>query len=85
MTTDGKQTDSKNNISGILCQICKKEGHYAACWWFHYTDNHQESEIPEALAALQIGNEGASPWFPDTGATAHVTDGIVLLILDQIH
>jgi hypothetical protein len=55
----------------IVCQICDKEGHAARdCWWRHEDDDDDSREDKEAqIASYSIDTN----WYPDTGATHHIT------------
>ncbi|KAL1195980.1 Retrovirus-related Pol polyprotein from transposon RE2 [Cardamine amara subsp. amara] len=52
-------------------------GHHALKCWHRFDNSYQSEDVPAALAAMHItdvteasGNE----WYPDSGATAHITN-----------
>lgn len=66
------QTDADQKM---VCQICGKTGHPAIRCWHRFDNSYQEDEIPQALAAVRITEiTDGSDWYPDSGATAHVTN-----------
>ncbi|CAA7059936.1 unnamed protein product [Microthlaspi erraticum] len=68
------QSDTENKK---LCQICGKKGHVALSCWHRFYNAYQEEEMPMAMAAMCITNitdQTGHEWFPDTGASAHVTN-----------
>lgn len=75
------QNEVKNNSqmstsaqpSQITCQICFKNGHTTLRSWNRFNFAHQPTEMPQALAALQLSETGLSDWIPDSGASAHMT------------
>lgn len=66
--------DNSTNFYEVISQIYKKQGHTVTHCWFWYADNQQDSEIPQALAAMQLSEENIGTWFLDTDTTAHVID-----------
>ncbi|KAL0788033.1 hypothetical protein Bca101_004279 [Brassica carinata] len=55
------------------CQICGRTGHTALKCWNRFDNNFQPNDIPPALAALQVSGVSGSEWYPDSGASAHIT------------
>ncbi|KAI4303075.1 hypothetical protein MLD38_038749 [Melastoma candidum] len=55
----------------IICQICNRRGHAAATCNLRY--NRALENIPEALAALSVDAGATDVWYPDSGATDHMT------------
>ena len=65
------ETDSRP-----VCQICGRVGHQALKCWHRFDNSYQMEDMHNALAALRITDVTNSPgheWFPDSGATSHVT------------
>ncbi|KAJ0094186.1 hypothetical protein Patl1_15809 [Pistacia atlantica] len=60
-----------------ICQICGKRGHTALKCYNRFNHSFQAKDIPKALAAMTITDSQDSAWFPDTGATAHMTSHAV--------
>lgn len=67
-----QNTKPTNNVP-LQCQICKKSGHTALRCWYRFDNSYQVDEIPTALAAVHIEEPYGSEWYPDTGATSHIT------------
>ena len=57
-----------------VCQICNKRNHTALKCFNRFNHFFTPDNIPQALAALKIADNQDSDWFPDTGATDHITD-----------
>ncbi|KAK2991574.1 hypothetical protein RJ640_013834 [Escallonia rubra] len=73
------QSQPKNNAANPeghpqICQICNKKGHEALKCWHRFNHSFQATDIPKALAAMHVTDSQDSEWFPDTGATAHITE-----------
>lgn len=56
-----------------VCQICGRVGHIALKCWNRFDNNYQPTEVPQALAALQLSDLSGREWIPDSGASAHIT------------
>lgn len=41
--------------------------------WHRFNQTFQSEDIPHALAALSISNDQDNEWFPNMGASAHMT------------
>ena len=54
----------------VTCQICNKEGHRATDCWSRYDEDGDDDEEKEVHAA-SYGVD--TNWYPDTGATHHIT------------
>jgi hypothetical protein len=65
------------------CEICKKHGHSASdCWWRHADDKKDNCEKSANLASYGVDTN----WYPDTGATEHITSELnKLLIANKYH
>nr|CAN61640.1 hypothetical protein VITISV_021909 [Vitis vinifera] len=60
--------------SSVHCQLCDKEGHLAKrCWNFLKLKKKQSANLAEAFSAYSIQDFNDSEWFPDSGATSHMT------------
>ncbi|KAL5699696.1 hypothetical protein ACHQM5_030565 [Ranunculus cassubicifolius] len=57
----------------IVCQICKKPNHDALQCYNRFNQTYQSEHLPQALAAMKLSDSQDSAWFPDTGASAHMT------------
>ncbi|KAF8401648.1 hypothetical protein HHK36_012594 [Tetracentron sinense] len=68
--SQGKVEEQKD---AIICQICNKRNHTALKCFNRFNHSFQADDIPQALAAFSIADNQNSEWFPDTGATAHMT------------
>ncbi|KAL5715327.1 hypothetical protein ACHQM5_017160 [Ranunculus cassubicifolius] len=58
---------------GADCQICGKPNHSALRCFNRFNHAYQADDIPQALAAMKLSDSESSAWFPDTGASAHMT------------
>ncbi|KAF8391041.1 hypothetical protein HHK36_023341 [Tetracentron sinense] len=61
--------------SGSLptCQICEKRGHVALKCWYRFNQSFAPDDVPQALAAMTISDSQDHAWYPDTGASTHMT------------
>lgn len=57
----------------LACQICKRPGHDALRCWYRFDNSFQGEDIPTALTAMHLEDPKGNEWYPDTGATAHIT------------
>ncbi|KAL5718552.1 hypothetical protein ACHQM5_011441 [Ranunculus cassubicifolius] len=59
----------------VVCQICFKPGHSAlACNQYPSNNAPQPDDFPTAFFAMSMSTPPYEPtWFPDTGATNHMT------------
>ncbi|KAF8391295.1 hypothetical protein HHK36_023597 [Tetracentron sinense] len=58
---------------GEVCQICMKPNHTALRCWQRFNQTYQSKDIPQALAAMSLSDSQDNAWFPDTGASSHMT------------
>lgn len=72
---ENKTTDNTR----LECQICKRPGHDALHYWYRFDNSYQAEEIPIALAAMHLEESNGNEWYPDTGATAHITTNAVCI------
>ena len=73
---DSKSQNPKNmgfSDNNTSCQICGKRGHVALKCWHRFNQAYCHDDIPEALAAITIRDSQDEEWFPDTGASTHMT------------
>ena len=69
------------------CQICRQQGHSAAKRPFCFKQNYNPTQMQQAFAAINIlettsaaQTPNSDPcWYPDTGATSHMTADMPLL------
>lgn len=69
-------SDSASEDGRVKCQIYGRLGHEALDCWKRFNRAYQSTKGPSALTALQITDvtdHSGAEWFPDTGATAHIT------------
>ena len=69
------QHQSTSNTSGTrpTCQICGGVDHTALKCYNRFDNNYQASDVTQAFNALQMTDENGRDWYPDSGASAHVT------------
>ncbi|KAF8408703.1 hypothetical protein HHK36_004767 [Tetracentron sinense] len=58
---------------GEVCQICMKPNHTALRCWQRFNQTYQSEDIPQALAVMSLFDSQDNAWFPDTGASSHMT------------
>lgn len=51
-----KTSSAYSQSSRPVCQICGRTGHVALKCWNRFDNSYQSTNIPQALAALQISN-----------------------------
>lgn len=56
------------------CQICGRMGHVAFNCWNRFDNSYQNSDVPHALATMHISGPSGREWYPDSGASAHITN-----------
>lgn len=69
----GQNNHTTSATQRPICQICGRMGHTALRCWNRFDTNYQNDNLPQALAALQVSETSGQEWYPDSGATAHVT------------
>ncbi|XP_056683365.1 uncharacterized protein [Spinacia oleracea] len=57
--------------TNIVCQICFHPGHSAVACPSRYSQNSNA-----ALASLPAGEHNETTWFPDSGASSHITNDL---------
>ncbi|KAJ0037829.1 hypothetical protein Pint_22199 [Pistacia integerrima] len=67
-----------------ILKICGKSNHDALRCWNRFDNSYQHESMPAALAAVQISDPLGTEWFPDTGATSHVTDFCWVYVKDLL-
>ncbi|CAA7025131.1 unnamed protein product [Microthlaspi erraticum] len=81
----GQITTSEGELK-LPCQICGKKGHRALACWHRFDNAYQEEEMHVAMSALHITDitdHTGHEWYPDTGASAHVTSSAMHLQQSQ--
>uniref|UniRef100_M4DMN8 Integrase catalytic domain-containing protein n=1 Tax=Brassica campestris TaxID=3711 RepID=M4DMN8_BRACM len=67
---------SQNSSSRPTCQICGRFGHSAFKCYKRFDPHFQQTEAPQAMAAIRTSEDvdyEANEWYPDTAATHHIT------------
>ncbi|XP_020087759.1 uncharacterized protein LOC109709832 [Ananas comosus] len=59
--------------SGIQCQICGKFNHSALQCRQRFNHSFAADEVPQTFAAMNLHEPGEEVWYPDTGASNHIT------------
>lgn len=62
-----------SHYKGATRQICGKLNHTAIRCWHRFNHTYQPEVVSQALAAMTLSDSQDSAWFPDTGASAHMT------------
>ncbi|KAK2986127.1 hypothetical protein RJ640_024676 [Escallonia rubra] len=79
--TQATQQNRGNHVSnstiqekakGLVCQICDRSGHIAMDCYQRFNHTYHR-DLPEAMAALSVSDALKDTWFPDTGASEHMT------------
>ncbi|KAB5573941.1 hypothetical protein DKX38_001135 [Salix brachista] len=79
-STPSTATVHKKPSSTVYCQLCDKEGHLAKrCWSFLKMKKQQSANLAEAFSACSIQELNNPEWFPDSGATSHMTNTTEIL------
>lgn len=73
VNTSGWNQPQTGDNNRPTCQICGRFGHTALKCWNHFDNAYQSTDIPKALAAIQMSDATGQEWYPDSGATAHIT------------
>ena len=64
------QMQPSNSGNRPVCQICGRIGHVALKCYNRFDNAYQS---PAAFASLRVTDESGREWYPDSGATIHVT------------
>lgn len=56
-----------------ICQICGRTGHSALKCWNRFDNSYQSEDAFQALATIQVSDNSGLEWFPDSGASTHIT------------
>jgi hypothetical protein len=64
------------------CQICEKEGHTARRCWYRMDESYDDDH-PSANVASKHSYKVDTDWFPDTGATDHITSDLDRLAIRE--
>ncbi|CAA7031738.1 unnamed protein product [Microthlaspi erraticum] len=65
------QSGQSNNGERPICQICGRVGHTAIKCYNRFDNNYQEANQATAFTSLPVAD--GKEWYPDSGATAHIT------------
>ncbi|KAK2973116.1 hypothetical protein RJ640_027088 [Escallonia rubra] len=68
--------NSSQEKEEVKCQICDKPRHTALRCYQRFNQAYQPEDTIKALAAMSMSDSQDLAWFPDTGATQHMTDDI---------
>ncbi|XP_011010893.1 PREDICTED: uncharacterized protein LOC105115645 [Populus euphratica] len=64
-----------SSISSVYCQLCDKEGHLTKhCRSFLKLKKKQSTYLAKTFSACSIQELQNPEWFPDSGATSHMTN-----------
>ncbi|KAK9211490.1 hypothetical protein WN943_000867 [Citrus x changshan-huyou] len=66
-------SQNEQDKDDLICQICLKPRHSAFECWHKFKQGYQPYNTAQALAAMAISENETDAWFPDTGATQHMT------------
>lgn len=77
----GRRGYSGNNAGRpqITCQICNKDGHLASTCFFRYDQSPSNWNLKHSVQLAEVNqsvencSDPSLPWFPDSGASTHVT------------
>lgn len=64
------QTNANTQNERPTCQICGRVGHTSIKCYNRFDNNYQS---PQAFNSLRVSDD--KDWYPDSGATAHITAG----------
>uniref|UniRef100_A0A1J3HJH5 Retrovirus-related Pol polyprotein from transposon TNT 1-94-like beta-barrel domain-containing protein n=1 Tax=Noccaea caerulescens TaxID=107243 RepID=A0A1J3HJH5_NOCCA len=67
------QTNSNGPGERPVCQICGRTGHTAVKCYNRFDNNYQGQQTSQAFSALQSSDATGKEWYPDSGASAHIT------------
>uniref|UniRef100_A0A1J3F4F3 Retrovirus-related Pol polyprotein from transposon TNT 1-94-like beta-barrel domain-containing protein n=1 Tax=Noccaea caerulescens TaxID=107243 RepID=A0A1J3F4F3_NOCCA len=67
------QTPQTGTGERPVCQICGRIGHTAVKCYNRFDNNYQGQAAAQAFSALQVSEVTGKEWYPDSGASAHIT------------
>lgn len=73
MNSTGWNQAQSGDSNRPTCQICGRIGHTALKCWNRFDNAYQSTDIPKALAAIQVSDSTGREWYPDLLAIAHIT------------
>ncbi|XP_010493723.1 PREDICTED: uncharacterized protein LOC104774223 [Camelina sativa] len=79
---------SQSSSERPTCQICGKYGHSAAKCYKRFDHSYQMEGVHSAMAAMKVTDHSmpsGQEWYPDTGATAHITNSPAQLQNSQVY
>ncbi|KAF8390845.1 hypothetical protein HHK36_023144 [Tetracentron sinense] len=68
------QENQQPQAIASMCQICDHGGHFALECRNRFNQAYQSTSVPEAFTSLTIHDSSDAEWYPDSGATAHITN-----------
>lgn len=66
-------TPLPHSSSTTLCQICMLTSHTAGHCPNRFNHAYVTNELPRSFCAMSISETSDTAWYPDTGASAHMT------------
>ncbi|KAF8380587.1 hypothetical protein HHK36_028075 [Tetracentron sinense] len=68
------QGNQQPQATASMCQICDRGGHSPLECGNMFNQAYQSTSVPEAFTSLTIQDSSDPEWYPDSGATAHMTN-----------
>ncbi|KAK2969476.1 hypothetical protein RJ640_022190 [Escallonia rubra] len=63
----------------LVCQICSKQSHSALSYYNRFNHSYTSDDLPRSFSAMTIAESFDAQWYPDSGASTHMTpnDGML--------